>query len=119
MFLQGFSYCHVASDNKDIVTNEQWPDDVGKFKTYTVLQYDEKFNEVLKWGKPALAKRPKRKDDNKNETKPIELFKLHLGNLNGKLKPKLPIDYKKAIIDYLREIGKVYKELNVEYIMII
>ncbi|RGB23935.1 hypothetical protein C1646_773786 [Rhizophagus diaphanus] len=106
----GFSYCHVASENKDIVTNEQWPDDVGKFKTNTVLQYDKEFSKVVQWGKPALAKRPKRKNDNKNETKPVELFKLHLGNLSGNLKPKLPINYKKAIIDYLTEVGELIRK---------
>ncbi|CAB5394295.1 unnamed protein product [Rhizophagus irregularis] len=86
----GFSYCHVASENKDIVTNEQWPDDVGKFKTNTVLQYDKEFSKVVQWGKPALAKRPKRKNDNKNETKPVELFKLHL--------------------DYLTEVGELIRK---------
>ncbi|RIA90042.1 hypothetical protein C1645_738177 [Glomus cerebriforme] len=100
----------IASENKSIVTNEQWPDDVGKFKTNTVLQYDKDFEKVINWGKPALAKRPKRKNENKNETKPVELFKLHLGNLNGKLKPKLPVNYKKAIIDYLKEIVKLIKK---------
>lgn len=39
----------------------------------------------------------------------LELFKLHLGNLSDELKEKyrLSIDYKVAITDYLREIGKV------------
>jgi hypothetical protein len=44
---------------------------------------------------------------NRNETNPVELFKLHLGNLSESLKPELPVDYKKAITDYLHEIGKV------------
>ena len=35
------------------------------------------------------------------------MFKLHLGDLLDDLKPKLPVEYKKAITDYLREIGKV------------
>jgi hypothetical protein len=30
-----------------------------------------------------------------------------LGDLLDELKPKLPVDYKKAITDYLGEIGKV------------
>jgi hypothetical protein len=58
----------------------------------------------MSWGAPALANRRKK---NISETKPVELFKLHLGNLSENLRPKLPIDYKKAITDYLREIGKV------------
>lgn len=45
---------------------------------------------------------------NKRE-KVLELFKLHLGNLSDELKEKykLTINYKVAITDYLREIGKV------------
>ncbi|PKY54912.1 hypothetical protein RhiirA4_502783 [Rhizophagus irregularis] len=39
----------------------------------------------------------------------VELFKLCLGNLRKHLRPKLPVDYKKAITDYLKEIGKVIK----------
>jgi hypothetical protein len=38
------------------------------------------------------------------------LFKLYLGNLVDNLKPKLPVDYKKAITDYLREIGRSIEE---------
>ncbi|RIA82807.1 hypothetical protein C1645_834766 [Glomus cerebriforme] len=33
-----------------------------------------------------------------------------VGDLLDKFKPKLPVDYKKAITDYLREIGKVIQE---------
>ena len=35
-----------------------------------------------------------------NRTKPVELFKLHSGKLDEELKPKLPVPYKRAIIDY-------------------
>lgn len=44
-----------------------------------------------------------------DELKPVELFKLHLGNIEEK--PYLPegLDYKKAIADYLHEIGKMMK----------
>ncbi|PKK66520.1 hypothetical protein RhiirC2_852818 [Rhizophagus irregularis] len=72
----GFAYCHVNDDYQDIHTNDIWPMVAGRFKTNTVLQYDDEFNNVFYW-------------DN--------------------LKPKLPIDYKKAITDYLREIGMVIK----------
>jgi hypothetical protein len=69
-----------------------------------VLQYDNQFENVVEWGYPALSKRKTR-----NKVRPVELFKLHLGNLQEDLKPKLPdkLEYKKAIADYLREIGKV------------
>ncbi|PKY54766.1 hypothetical protein RhiirA4_473756 [Rhizophagus irregularis] len=40
----------------------------------------------------------------------VELFKLHLGGLPDNLKPKLPIEYKKAITDYLKGIGKDIKK---------
>ncbi len=77
-----------------------------------MLQYD-KLEKVVNWGLPALSKRPNRKKMNRTENKPVELFKLHLGNLQEHLKPKLIVDYKKAITDYLREIGKVSKQLGI------
>ncbi|RGB28802.1 hypothetical protein C1646_341924 [Rhizophagus diaphanus] len=101
----GFSYCHVA-DSENIVTNDKWPENFGNLKTNTVLQYDCEYDKVESWGLPALAKRPNRRK-NEIRKRPVELFKLHLGNLSDNLKPKLPIDYKKAISDYLGEIGKV------------
>jgi len=66
-------------------------------------------------GKPALSKQPSRKI--KNETKPVELFKLHLGKLQENLKPNLPIEYKKAITDYLCEFGKVKKSSASTYLI--
>ena len=97
----------ASQDN--VVTNDRWPDVIGQFKTNTVLQYDNEFDKVTKWGFPALAKRGRRGEV--GETMPIELFKLNLGNLEEKLKPKLPVKYKKAITDYLEEIGKVQYKL--------
>ncbi|CAB5381358.1 unnamed protein product [Rhizophagus irregularis] len=108
----GFAYCHV-SDEDNICSNDSWNGDVGQLKTNTVLQYDNEYNNVKLWGAPALAKkksRRTRKQKNSENNKPIELFKLHLGDLLDEFKPKLPVDYKKAITDYLREIGKVIKE---------
>ncbi|CAB4375345.1 unnamed protein product [Rhizophagus irregularis] len=103
----GFSYCHILSRD-NIVTNDKWDEITGQFKTNTVLQYDDEF-EVIKWGIPALAKRQGRRNDN-TETQPVELFKLCLGNLEENLKPILTVNYKKAITDYLREMGKLIKE---------
>ena len=102
----GFSYCHVAC-KQYIITNDNWPGDVVFFKTNTVLQYDEDYERVILWGAPALCKRRKEED---NRTKPVELLKLHLSNLQNDLKPKLPdgLGYKKVISDYLREFGKVW-----------
>ena|SRR5579859_4284202 len=104
----GFAYCHVNDQN--ICSNDNWHGEVGQLKTNTVLQYDDEYNNVKSWGAPALAKKKSRriKKQNDNEgNKPVELFKLHLGDLLDELKPKLQVNYKKAVTDYLREIGKV------------
>ncbi len=56
-----------------------------------------------------LSNRPRR-NLYMNEKKYVaKLFNLHLSDLQEGLKPDLPsgLDYKKAITDYLREIGKV------------
>ncbi|RGB28801.1 hypothetical protein C1646_672940 [Rhizophagus diaphanus] len=106
----GFSYGHVSYSNRGICTNDNWLGNIGNLKTNTALQYDDSYNTIMSWGVPALAKRPNRREKNISETKPVELFKLHLGNLSENLRPKLPIDYKKAITDYLHEIGKLIKD---------
>ncbi|CAB4437265.1 unnamed protein product [Rhizophagus irregularis] len=110
----GFAYCHI-SDEYNICSNDNWNGDVGQLKTNTVLQYDDEYNNVKLWGAPALVKRQgrsrTRRQKNSENNKPVELFKLHLGDLLEEFKPKLPVDYKKAITDYLREIGKVIKEI--------
>ena len=81
---------------------------MSELKTNTVLQYDDDFKEVKSWGYPALCStQPKKKS---NDKKPVELFKLHLGNCLEKDRPKLPVDYKQAITDYLCELGKVNNE---------
>ncbi|PKC17262.1 actin-like ATPase domain-containing protein [Rhizophagus irregularis] len=100
----GFAYLHV-SGAESICTNDKWPGKSGVFKTNTVLQYDSKFENVVEWGFPAISNR-------KNKVRPVELFKLYLGNLQENLKPRLPdkLGYKKAITDYLCEIGKLAKE---------
>ncbi|GBC10505.1 hypothetical protein RclHR1_00970006 [Rhizophagus clarus] len=110
----GFSYCHTANSG-NIITNNQWDEEIGS-KTNTVLQYnDDSYKNVKSWGSSALVKRPYKKNKKTkdiNETKPVELFKLHLGNLSNNLKPHLPsgLNYKQAITDYLRKIGEMIKE---------
>ncbi|CAI2174903.1 19560_t:CDS:2 [Funneliformis geosporum] len=107
----GFAYCHV-NDSQAIISNDIWPGTFGTQKTNTVLQYDNEYNNVISWGVSALCKRPKRRKGvgEDNETKLVELFKLHLSNLPDELKPKLPVKYEKAITDYLREIGRIMRE---------
>ncbi|PKK61472.1 hypothetical protein RhiirC2_816677 [Rhizophagus irregularis] len=104
----GFSYCHV-SDKQNIISNEMWPGIVGLFKTNTVLQYDDEYKNVLCWGAEALRVRPTRKNRKQN-SEPVKLFKLCLGDSPSNLKPKLPINYENAITDYLLAIGKFIKE---------
>ncbi|CAG8440736.1 18357_t:CDS:2 [Rhizophagus irregularis] len=81
-----------------------------------VLQYKEDFEEVELWGYPALYKKPNRRSGG-DETKPVELFKLHLGNCLEEFKPKLPepLTYKQAITDYLSKIGELIKETIPKY----
>ncbi|GBC29268.1 uncharacterized protein OCT59_009873 [Rhizophagus irregularis] len=103
----GFSLYHVEEyDIAKIVTNTEWPGKGGKHKTNTALRYDDDFELIEFWGHPALFK--KSRDDNKT----IGLFKLYLGNCLVKFKPTLPepLTYRKAITDYLYEMGKLIKE---------
>ncbi|PKC17240.1 actin-like ATPase domain-containing protein [Rhizophagus irregularis] len=113
----GFTLYHVDDDDiGDIKTNSEWPGELGKFKTNTVLQYKEDFEEVELWGYPALYKKPNRRSGG-DETKPVELFKLQIGNCLEKFKPKLPepLTYKQAITDYLFKIGELIKETIPKY----
>ncbi|CAG8617438.1 5089_t:CDS:2 [Ambispora gerdemannii] len=107
----GFAYANVKTPNK-IETNDTWSEKKGEFKTNTVIRYDNMFN-VVKWGLPALAEKISRKGEKSKfeEAQIAELFKLHLGEIADEEKPKLPLglDPRKAITDYLREIGKLMK----------
>ncbi|RIA82724.1 hypothetical protein C1645_834921 [Glomus cerebriforme] len=107
----GTTYSGFACAHKNSPEDIYVQDFEGSLKTPTVLKYDKNFN-VLSWGIPALADRTIRKIkniDDINEMKPVERFKLHLGNIEEK--PYLPegLNYKKAITDYLCEIGKMMK----------
>ncbi|GBB88696.1 hypothetical protein RclHR1_15260006 [Rhizophagus clarus] len=108
----GFTYCHVEDKEnlENMSTNVTWPGQLGQLKTNTVLEYDDDLREIVLWGYPALAKRPSRKKEKNQRKNIVELFKLHLGNLPPDLRDELSVDYKKAITDYLREIGKCIEE---------
>ena len=57
-----------------------------------------------------MAERPKKKKlFAQSEARPVELFKLHLGNMAQDKKPRLPkgLDYRKAIRDYLIKLNEV------------
>ncbi|KAF0513799.1 actin-like ATPase domain-containing protein [Gigaspora margarita] len=105
----GFAYAH--KQNPELIINDTWPDVIGSIKTNTVIQYETGYRKVKAWGLPALAPRP-RKRQRYFDYKPVERFKLHLGNLPDSEKPKLPetLDYEKVISDYLEEIGKLIKD---------
>ncbi|CAI2182234.1 1075_t:CDS:2 [Funneliformis geosporum] len=119
----GFAYCHVCDDN--IRINEDWPRWMGngqvgqvvQFKTNTVLQYDSNLN-VKYWGYPALYKRPRRNFDEEERSFVAELFTLHLDDLQESQKPVLPngLDYKKAIVDYLHEMGNVVINIDIDFL---
>ncbi|RGB33587.1 hypothetical protein C1646_761503 [Rhizophagus diaphanus] len=70
---------------------------IGPLKTNTVLQYDSNYQNVIKWGNPALAQRQSRRR-----------------NIPQNEKPPLPsqLSYEKAISDYLRELGKTNKQIK-------
>ncbi|RGB42798.1 hypothetical protein C1646_682474 [Rhizophagus diaphanus] len=109
----GFAYSHIV--NTEIITNDTWPNQIGPLKTNTALQYDKNFKFVEEWGYPALARKPiKSRGKSKNQfvSEPVENFKLHLSNIPDNEKPVLPkgINYKKAITDYLKCMGKLIKE---------
>ncbi|CAB5180917.1 unnamed protein product [Rhizophagus irregularis] len=101
----GFAYTYRSSP--EIITNDSWPQQIGPLKTNTVLQYDSNYQNVIKWGNPALAQRQSRRSKDSSSSKTVELIKLHLGNIPQNEKPPLPsqLNYEKAISDYLRELG--------------
>ncbi|GBB98368.1 hypothetical protein RclHR1_03200018 [Rhizophagus clarus] len=98
----GFAYAHKRI--KTVIVHSEWQEYYGLYKIPTVLLYDDKYDKVQSWGFNALK-------ESNGDKKPIELFKLHLGNITNK--PSLPngFDYKKAIIDYLHEMGKIIKQV--------
>ena len=81
-------------------------------KAPTALQYDDNYKKVISWGNLALEEEPDEYDAGEKRSRPIELFKLHLSNLDRKDKPWLPpqFNYKKAIEDYLSQMGILIKE---------
>ncbi|KAF0562331.1 hsp70 family protein [Gigaspora margarita] len=115
----GFAYAHKRSLVPEIELNTRWPGP-GKEreKTNTVLLYDNSCKEVLKWGEQALIYgQKKNKKSIKESGSPqnphvIERFKLHLDDkLSTDGKPRLAqnLNYKRAIIDYLKKMKEVIK----------
>ncbi|CAG8792165.1 12117_t:CDS:1, partial [Cetraspora pellucida] len=100
----GYACANVKSC--EILTNQSWPGVNGQFKTNTVLQYNDNNKEVIEWGARALVTELSRRDHKKNLPRPIELFKLLLGDVPEDQKPKLPsgLSPERAIVDYLRKM---------------
>ncbi|GBB92105.1 hypothetical protein RclHR1_19660001 [Rhizophagus clarus] len=65
----------------------------------TILEYVDDYSKIYGCGYIS----------GRSNLKIVELFKLHLGGLPDNLKPNFPIEYKRAIADYLKEIGKDIK----------
>jgi hypothetical protein len=93
----GFS---SASNDENICYNDSWPFGFSysgleqKMKVSTTLQYGGYYEWV---------------NLSNTQSRGVELFKLYLGDSPDNLKPKLPINYERAIKDYFGEIGKVSK----------
>ncbi|CAB5203896.1 unnamed protein product [Rhizophagus irregularis] len=106
-----FAFAHKSNPNDIIVHDHRsgWLD----FKIPTALKYDESFN-LISWGYSALSQKPNRKKKS-FETKPVENFLLYLSQTN--YEPYLPegLHYKKAITDYLKEMGNFIKETLMSY----
>ncbi|KAG9298803.1 hypothetical protein G9A89_015824 [Geosiphon pyriformis] len=111
----GFAYAHKATG--EIETNGTWPGREGLPKTNTAIRYNVSEDDELTlsaWGEPALVDTPARKKRTKRGKKQhfVEMFKLHLSNMPKDTKPFLPpkMEFKKPIIDYLREMNQVIQE---------
>ncbi|CAH1757951.1 9892_t:CDS:2 [Entrophospora sp. SA101] len=106
----GFAYAYIKPDKAkiEVVVNEEWGNYKSLDKTNTVLQYDEDYKDIVSWGADALSSEPSRRKNHSNKPlpRPLEYFKLHLGDVPESKKPKLPpgITFQKVITDYLREI---------------
>lgn len=109
----GFAYVHKETP-ESVVVNSSWPEREGIFKTPTALQYDEGYNNVTNWGDSALEEEPDEEFDDSEEQRPrpVELFKLHLSDLQEHEKPWLPpqLSHTKAIEDYLTQLRQLIKE---------
>ncbi|GBB85968.1 hypothetical protein RclHR1_01240019 [Rhizophagus clarus] len=94
----GFSCCDV-SDEKNICFYNSWPNwfttNRKLMKIDTALHYNNNYEYVNFYNK---------------RNRIVELFKLYLGDSPDNLKPKLPVNYKRAITDYIKEIGQCIKE---------
>ncbi|RIA94158.1 hypothetical protein C1645_583238 [Glomus cerebriforme] len=94
----GFAYAHKKIQN--IIVHSEWQEYYGRFKTPTVLLYDDEYKNVQSWGFSALKENIYKK--------PVELFKC--GKVSEKSSLPNGLNYKKVITDYLHEIGKVVKQ---------
>ncbi|CAB4415817.1 unnamed protein product [Rhizophagus irregularis] len=92
-----FAYSFMSPSN--ICIYKEWRDGIG-YKFPTVLYYDDEYKNVQSLGFAHLTI-----GRNGHDRNPVELFKLLL----GKMENEPPLQYGKAIIDYLHEFGKIVK----------
>ncbi|CAB5356029.1 unnamed protein product [Rhizophagus irregularis] len=101
----GFTCCHASSE-EGIYSYDSWSDNVmfghssygrkvTNMKTTTVLYYNHSYGSY------------DRTHTYGRQDRPVEFFKLYLGDSPDNLIPKLPVEYKKAITDYFTEISEV------------
>ncbi|CAI2184962.1 9435_t:CDS:2 [Funneliformis geosporum] len=111
----GFAYVHKATP-ESVTIHCSWPgqEGEGRFKTPTALQYDENYSKITGWGYSALEEEPDEELDDQEgkRSRPVELFKLHLSELQDHEKPWLPaqLSYTKTIEDYLSQMRGLIKE---------
>ncbi|CAG8467941.1 10339_t:CDS:2 [Ambispora leptoticha] len=105
----GFAYSHT--ETHDITVHKTFPGHTAP-KTNTVLKYDNNWK-VIHWGNQALVKtQSRRKKANLSNSHPVELFKLHLLDIDEGNKPYLPkeLDYKTVITDFLTKMQQLVFE---------
>ncbi|CAG8435939.1 8607_t:CDS:2 [Ambispora gerdemannii] len=104
----GFAYSHT--ENHDTAVHSLFPGHTAS-KTNTVLEYDNNWK-AINWGFPALVKAQSRRKKASVNSRPVELFKLHLADIDEESKPYLPrgLNYKTAITDFLNKMQKFMLE---------
>ncbi|CAB5380780.1 unnamed protein product [Rhizophagus irregularis] len=111
----GYAYAHKEEPD-EIIVQDSWKEYEARFKTPTVIKYNDNYSVIKLWGYPALTERSKIKKARlfsssklpKSTSIPIELFKLHLlKSIKESEKPILPrkLNYKNVIRDFMKQLG--------------
>ncbi|CAG8668257.1 16080_t:CDS:2 [Gigaspora rosea] len=87
-------------------------DDIRVVIGFVIKYTDNNYDTVKLWGYPALAQRPRKRKDGDIDSRPIEHFKLHLGDLPENLKPALPISETRVITDYFHTVERAWPSVD-------